>query len=201
MYIFVPSNVDYINFLNNYDVQTRQINSKTTVWLFITTIVILFFSCEKDDDPFKECRKNPDCEYFTCKVNGKRWEPRCISEPLFGCTPWDVQYYRNIPALDIYIDNEKENEHFTFLIRNSKLSMGENKLFINDDIQTRFSNLNNSVQCVRFKLDTLKAYSFYISKIDSINYYLSGKFHFTGKNECGEEVLITEGEFNLPYRF
>ena len=179
--------------------KTQNFIHKTMAWIILCIISIILFSCEKD--PLEDCRKDPACEYFTCKVNGKRWEPQCDGGPLFGCTPWDVQYYRNIPALDIYIDNEKEKEHFTFLIRNKKLTIGDNELFINENIQTRFSNLNLVDSCIRYKLDTLQIYSFNVTKIDTINYFLSATFHFISKNDCGEEVHITDGEFNLPYRF
>jgi len=101
----------------------------------------------------------------------------------------------------MYIKNESNKQNFTFLTRNQLIKIGKNKLYIDEDIQTRFSNLNLIDSCIRYKLDTLQNYSFYVTRIDTIKYFISGTFHFTGRNDCGEEVHITEGEFNLPYRF
>ena len=106
-----------------------------------------FFSCEKD--PLEDCRKDPTCEYFTCKVNGERWEPQCEGEPFFGgCTPWDVQYYKNIPALDMYIDNKNIKQRFTLLVRDYRLKLGNNNLFAKNFIETSFSNGNRSSNCI-----------------------------------------------------
>ncbi|MFZ1705359.1 MAG: hypothetical protein WAT79_13505 [Saprospiraceae bacterium] len=182
--------------------KSKKLNSMALIWLFVMMMTTFFFSCEKEKDPLEACRKDPTCEYFVCKVNGERWEPQCNRDPLFGCTPWDVQYYRNTSGnLGMYIRNESLSQNFTLLTRNQILKIGDNELFTNENIQTRFSNLNNMESCVRYELDTLKFSSLYISKIDTINYYLSGTFNFTGKNDCGEEVKITDGEFNLSYRF
>jgi hypothetical protein len=181
--------------------KTQTKNIKTFLWLLTLMMTLSFFSCEKD--PLEDCRKDPTSEYFTCKVNGERWEPQCEGEPLFGgCTPWDVQYYRKTSGnLGMYIKNESNKQNFTFLTRNQKIKIGENKLYLDDEIQTRFSNLNLIDSCIRYKLDTFQIYSFNVTKIDTINYFLSATFHFIGKNDCGEEIHISDGEFNLPYRF
>jgi hypothetical protein len=52
--------------------KTQTMNLKTSLWLLILMMALTFFSCEKD--PFEDCRKDPNCEYFTCKVNGERLE-------------------------------------------------------------------------------------------------------------------------------
>ena len=199
-YYFLSTKTDLFN---NSGQMTKIISNKLKpmVWIIATILATTFFSCEKDDDPFKECRKHPDCEYFTCKINGKRWEPRCISEPLFGCTPWDLQYYRKTSGnMGMYIKNESLKQNFTFLTRNQILKIGNNKLYKDEFIQTFFSD-GRSSNCNIFSIDTLSTYSFNITKIDTLKYFLTGRFNFKGRNVCGEEVLITDGEFNLPYRF
>ena len=172
------------------------------VWILATILTTLFFSCEKDDDPFKECRKNPDCEYFTCKINGKRWEPQCDGGPLFGCTPWDVQYYRKTSGnLSMSVENENKRQNFKFITRQSRLEFGDNKFYTDEFIQTFFADGNFSQGCNIFIIDTLSSSTLIITKIDTVDYFLSGTFHFRGKNDCGAELTISEGEFNLPYRF
>ena len=180
--------------------KTKIFNLKTLAWIFAITLTTVFFSCEKDDDPFKECRKHPDCEYFTCKINGKRWEPQCDGGPLFGCTPWDVQYSKNVPGFFASVTNENENQHVYLTVRGKKLQIGSNKLYIDEFVQTRFFDGSNQA-CSNYLIDTLQNYDLVISRIDSVNNYLSGKFYFTAINKCNEIKTISDGEFNLPYTF
>ena len=179
--------------------KTQILNLRSLAWMSALVMITTFFSCEKD--PLRHCRQDPTCEYFTCKVNGERWEPQCNSDIIFGCTPWDVQYYKNIPALDMYIDNEQRKQRITLLVRDKKLILGENDLYTSSFIETSFSDGNKLANCKIFIIDSLAFQSLQISKIDTINRYLTGTFYFTGKNECGDEVQITDGEFNLHYRF
>jgi hypothetical protein len=179
--------------------KTQTKNLKTFLWLLTLMMTLSFFSCEKD--PYEDCRKDPTCEYFTCKVNGERWEPQCDGGPLFGCTPWSVQYSKNIPSFDLSIKNEIKKQHILLIVHKTPLKLGENKLYIDEFIQTRYSDSFKSSECRRFKIDTLLPFSFKLNKIDSLNRILKGTFSFTAKNDCSEFVSITDGEFNLPYSF
>jgi hypothetical protein len=181
--------------------KTQTKNIKTFLWLLTLMMTLSFFSCEKD--PLEDCRKDPTCEYFICKVNGERWEPQCKGEPFFGgCTPWDVQYYRKTSGnLGMYIKNESIKQNFIFLTRNQKLILGNNKLYKDEFIQTFYADGKFSEGCKIFIIDTLTSSTLNITKIDTVDYFLSGTFHFTAKNDCGDVMTITDGEFNLPYRF
>ena len=64
-------------------------------FLLLFLFASLFTSCGDDDDA---CLKDPDCEYFRCKVNGEDWSTNCERDPLFACSAIDVQYYKDIPA-------------------------------------------------------------------------------------------------------
>ncbi|MBK8622889.1 MAG: hypothetical protein IPN79_14330 [Saprospiraceae bacterium] len=180
--------------------KTQTKNLKTSLWMLTLLMTLTFFSCEKD--PLEDCRKDPTCEYFTCKVNGVRWEPQCKGEPFFGgCTPWDVQYYRKTSGnIEMHIKNKNAGQNFAFLTRNEKLRIGDNKLHVDEFYGTFFSDGSDN-GCNIFVLDTISPYSFHILKIDTIKYYLMGTFDFKGNNDCGDQVTITDGEFNLPYRF
>ena len=176
--------------------KTQTKNLKTSLWLLTLMMTFTFFSCEKD--PLEDCRKDPTCEYFTCKVNGERWEPNCDGGPLFGCTPWDVLYGGGIKAMDMHIDNEAKNSRITMIVRKEWLKIGNNQLYTDDFIQTFYAD--GGEICNIFVLDTISPHSFNILQIDTIKYYLKGTFNFKGKNDCGDQVTITDGEFNLPYR-
>jgi hypothetical protein len=177
--------------------KTKFFYFKTLTWITVTIMTTMFFSCEKDDEPFKECRKHPDCEYFTCKVNGKRWEPQCDGGPLFGCTPWDVQYYKKSGFLEAIIQNEETKTGIKIELREIKL---ENTKY-GFERDSGYFNSNNIQDCVFFNLSTGEFNEISFETIDTINYFIKAKFSMVTINECGEEVHITEGEFNLPYRF
>ena len=175
--------------------KTQIKNLKTSVWFLTLMMTLSFFSCEKD--PLEDCRKDPTCEYFTCKVNGERWEPQCEGEPFFGCTPWDVQYYRINGYIEAVIKNEKNKTGFKFELKNIK---NENQdYFFEPD--SRFYESNNNQNCVSYYLFNQGYNLFRFEKIDTINKFIKAKFSFKTLNDCGEEVHITDGEFNLPYRF
>ena len=171
------------------------------VWILATILTTTFFSCEKDDDPFKECRKNPDCEYFTCKVNGKRWEPRCDGGPLFGCTPWDVQYYRNLEWFIMNVRNDETNQTFLIYIEGNLQNNTIHEIFTNENSPSFLREGILQDSCTNFKIINDENSYFEIINIDFNQRKIKGKFSFIGKNDCGDEAIITDGEFNLLYRF
>jgi hypothetical protein len=163
-------------------------------------MTLSFFSCEKD--PLEDCRKDPTCEYFTCKVNGVRWEPQCKGEPFFGgCTPWDVQYYKNIDWLIINVRNETlENSALIYV--NGQISNNTiHEIFTENNSPSTFFLKNTIDSCSNYKV--IKGYNNFleITRFNPDLKVINGKFSFTAKNNCGDVVTITDGEFNLPYRF
>ena len=198
-YYFLITKTDLLN-NSGHMIKIISNKLKPMVWILATILTTLFFSCEKDDDPFKECRKHPDCEYFTCKIDGKRWEPLCDGGPLFGCTPWDVQYYRNTPNLFMIIKNESLNQYLRISCK-EKLTLGGNNLNTKGNFKTMFFNDQLQIQCEDHYLDTLYANSFSLLTIDTTAYRISGTFNLRFKNDCNSAIDFTDGEFNLPYRF
>src|SRR5690606_6426149 len=95
--------------------KTQILNLRSLAWMSALLMITTFFSCEKD--PLRNCRQDPTCEYFTCKVNGVQWEPQCNSEPLFGCTPWDVQYYKSLEWLIMNVSSEDLKQSFLIYVK------------------------------------------------------------------------------------
>lgn len=155
-------------------------------------------SCDNDD--LKDCKADPDCEYFTCKVNGEEWSTNCERDPLFACSAIDVQYYKDISGFSLVAVNGNKKET-VFLEVYSKLKLGSNKYFINNSVATKYTNGNKEVNCRKFRLDTLISNDLFLTKIDTINFELEGTFFLECKNECNETVKITDGEFRVKYRF
>jgi len=175
--------------------KTQTKNLKTTLWLLTLMMTLTFFSCEKD--PFEDCRKDPACEYFTCKVNGERWEPQCEGEPLFGCTLWDVQYYKQTGYL-IMILRKNDSESIVIYVRDLFDKNTDYNLFKGNNTSTLYRN-NNS--CGNFLLDPNLNNFINITEFDQNTFRIKGMFKFSSLDTCGNQIHITDGEFNLPYRF
>src|SRR5690606_27861780 len=129
--------------------KTQILNIRSLAWMSALVMITTFFSCEKD--PLRHCRHDPTCEYFTCKVNGQRWDTQCNSDIIFGCTLWDVQYYRKTSGnMEMYVDNEKKGQNMAFYTRKERLKIGENKLYTNNFIETFYADGSNLTNCKIF---------------------------------------------------
>jgi hypothetical protein len=149
------------------------------------------------------CSKNT-CEncyptVFECKVDGKTWKTSCESKDIFGCTASDFKYYDYIPSMTLRGDNDNLNSSLELKVRNQRLNIGDNKLYIDEFIGTYFGDGNNQKGCEIYKLDTLFSHRFNIIELDTVRQIIKGNFHFTGKDKCGKTKKITEGKFDLIY--
>lgn len=64
-----------------------------------------------------------------------------------------------------------------------------------------YQNLINDSGCRFYYLDTTKTRLISINYIDTINYEIRGCFEFTAINKCQDTVHITNGYFDVEYRF
>ncbi|MFZ1705357.1 MAG: hypothetical protein WAT79_13495 [Saprospiraceae bacterium] len=177
--------------------KSKKFNPNALIWLFVMMMTTFFFSCEKEKDPLEACRKDPTCEYFVCNVNGERWEPQCNRDPLFGCTPWDVQYYKQTGYL-VLISKKNDTESIVIYVRDLFDVNSNYNLFKGNNTTTLFRNTN---YCGNYLLDTSLNNYINISELDINNFRIKGKFEFSSQDTCGNLVNLTDGEFNLPYRF
>jgi hypothetical protein len=168
------------------------------ILILLISSILLLPSCE---DEFQQCLDNPDCEYFRCKVNGEDWSTNCESDFLSPCSAIDVQYYKSSGGLESIANNQLENQNIRLNVKNPKLKLGDNRLFLNDFIKTQFVDGKQASDCKLFPLDTTMSNNLFITAIDTINFRIEGTFYFTGKNSCDEIRKITDGVFRVTYRF
>ena len=171
-------------------------------FIHIFTFISLFTlsCCTPDEDPLAACKADPNCEYFTCLVDGEKWTPSCTPDPLFGCDPFDVQYNKDIPGLEFVVENSNKNEVIIFRGR-ERLKLGKNNFFSNEFIQTEFGNSNLPDTCISLPIDPLLPNNLLLTVIDSTKFILEGEFFLTCKNKCGNKVEISKGSFRIKYRF
>lgn len=171
-----------------------------TYSIYMLILLSLVGSCTK---PQYNC---DDCIYFRCKVDGKEWRMNCNTQEPFGCSAYDVQYYRfsNQKHLYLYVKNDRadeiikiRSEQIFSINKNYKLNNGNTK-----GSQTFFADRTTSKDCSTYDVSFDSTDSLYISEIDTVNYIIAGKFdQFTGIDTCGNKVHVTDGEFRLRYRF
>ena len=128
------------------------------------------------------------------------WTPHCISDPLFGCDAVDCQYYKGSKTIEIisirrYQDNSV-NQGMRLYKYNSVL--GENEL--QESIQD-YTDYNNKSGCLTYSIDSSYNRRLTILSIDTINFIVEGTFEFTAISECQDTVRITDGYFEIEYRF
>ena len=182
-----------------FNFQFSIINCPLIIIFLMTTFLLT--SCEKE--PYKACKEDPTCEYLRCKVNGEWWTPDCEQGPLFGCDHTDVQYYRylNGGGLSIYSSKASNRTGIILTSNNVRYTNTSYNLYR----QGKYSEfyLKNTVlnSWDSYYLDTTNFNKLIITYIDTVDFILKGNFTFTGKNENGNTVSITEGEFRYHYRF
>lgn len=84
------------------------------------------------------------------------------------------------------------------------LKMGENLI---DTVNQRlggwpiFQDYALKSNCTVFTIDTTKVRSLYITKLDSVQRIVSGKFQFRAYNNCGDILIFDGGRFELNFNF
>jgi hypothetical protein len=167
-------------------------------FIHIFTFISLFTlsCCTPEEDPLAACKADPNCEYFECLVDGEKWTPSCTPDPLFGCDPFDVQYYKETGFLAGYIQNVNQSESFgiySYAIKNINFKYPLNK-------STTIGNSSIN-QCGNFDIDTSKINFIQFTTIDTSKFILEGELQFDCRDTCQKEKKITNCKFRLKYRF
>jgi hypothetical protein len=166
--------------------------------IFFMTFILS--SCNKD--PLDACAEDPTCEYFRCKVNGEWWTPDCEDGPLFGCRHTDVQYYfRTTGTIEFSSKSENKNEGMLIIIHDIFKTDTMYNHYLGPNVSSRFRRSNNNLDCQIYKLVDQNSSTFLLTKIDTVNFLIEGKFSFSAKNECNDIVRVTDGSFRQHYRF
>jgi uncharacterized protein YaiE (UPF0345 family) len=169
---------------------------KNIVLLLFILPLLSITSCNNDDDqPQNPIDQLPEATQtgentFGCLING---EPFAISNTndlvaIFqqGQLQFGANSEQNNKVISLnlsIIDPLEENFNYT---------LGEN--FYN----TGYSSITDSLICIYGFNDSIEG-NISFSKIDNINYIVSGTFEFTTDNDDCEIVNITNGRFDLQY--
>ncbi len=162
--------------------------------ILLIALLSLASSCRKDDMP-SDGHKN----IFRCKVNGVEWTPHCISD-FFGCSAVDCQYYKGSGTISIGAIRQFANKSIDdgLIIYKYGTQLGINQLTYKSEI---YLNYNNKKGCKSYYLDTTVNRTIIVEQVDTFNYIIKGSFEFTGLNQCGDTINVTDGFFDLEYRF
>lgn len=167
--------------------------------LLIAAILTLASSCQKED-PFTP---EGHVDVFRCKVNGVEWTPNCISDPLFGCDPVDCLYYPPTQGVEFSVINISNDKSKNQSIGFSKYStiLGENEIPFR--LRT-YKDWNKNGNCGFYDLDTTSVRNLTILEVDTVKFLIKGTFEFTAIDhygDCNDTVRITDGYFDVNYRF
>ncbi len=178
-----------------------QILTLPLITLLAFALVFTCTNCNKEDDT------QPKHNTFRCKVNGQDWEAFDSrgGGGLPGHSgvfdPTDLRYYSDTRALGLtavkHIEEEPEiRQGLRFSTRNTII--GSNTMIFK---KNAFGDALKMAGCQDYRLDTLKKRELIILNIDTNSFIMEGTFEFSAHNDCGDTVHITDGYFDLDYRF
>jgi len=174
---------------------------KKMTFFLLALPLLLLASCGKDDDLSND-------ETFKCKVNGEEWDAFSYTEgDLFGIGTgaMDLLYYTDVKSITLigvrHLEDQSTNQSIN--ISTKPVSLGDNPIYVNNVhlIKRVFKDWNNDSGCIFYNLDTLSENTIHIIEIDSINRRIEGTFLFSAINDCNDVVRVTDGYFDIAYRF
>ena len=158
--------------------------------ILITAILLLFTSCEKNDNSAcVDCYNN----IIRCKINSVDWKPFCVGDLVFGCNPFQVQYYDDDKYFELHASNSKIPSGFVFSIK--KVLVDTLSKFERYD----FSTWKYTPNCKDFELDTNSNSAFRLLELNTSKRIFKAEFNAILLNECGDTTKITDGYLDLNY--
>ena len=195
--------------------QNRIISPHAGWRLCLYVMLVMFASCSA-------CKKTgvdalpPETQEgkntFGCLVDGKAWIPNggsgwAASRPISG------GYRSALPpvysnATNVWLNTYKDNETISFYVRNVNM-IGTYPL--NFDTQPKPASLYpqnyggmdirlNSFDEENYITTRVYTGSVEITRADSVNRIVSGRFSFTGVSSTGKTIKVTDGRFDLNSR-
>jgi hypothetical protein len=166
--------------------------------LLLILACLLFFACNKDDEPTPENWTEKD-NIFRCKVNGVDWESEGDGLGFSGGN-LDI-YYENTFLNLIQFRATKDRENISQFIN---LGIVVASGIIGDHV-IAYDKVFTDFNCGNYYQDTLIQNIVDIDNIDSINNIIEGTFNFTANegssSTCSvSEIVVTDGYFKAKYR-
>ena len=166
--------------------------------LFTFTILLAILPGCRKEDPTPTYHK----DIFRCKVNGVEWVATCPSDGLFGCKPISCQYYwRDDKGFEI---GALRKDNIDTIMQSiglfaRPLQIGNNSTIY--PLENNFVNMQNNTGCRYHTIDSDRANHIEILNIDTLNFIIEGLFEYTAINNCNDTVYITDGYFQVAFRF
>lgn len=127
---------------------------------------------------------------FGCLING---EPFVVS----NTSNQSAIYQGNLLQISATFENSNSDQSIAFNLLNP-LNINETYTFNNNAYKAGYSYISNNITCI---YDFDKTYQGVINftKIDTINFIVSGTFEFSTITENCQDIKITNGRFDLQY--
>lgn len=184
--------------------------------LFLLVILILSLSlsntsCTKEEDPNSLCHcKTPETQIgagtISFDLNGKTWSP-CSTNNSQAIKSVGNMYtdlgYPLVHIQGVQFSGSREDQIYMYLF---SPIVGNLKYAQVGDIQNRFTldfgyftGLHSELTSFLYATDTLKPYFMEITKYDTINNVVSGRFFCEMKSyDKTDSLKITHGRFDVP---
>ncbi len=172
---------------------------KKTFFLLLTCSLLLAAACTSEDDmtPSTEDAHST----LRCKINGEDWEPK--GGDLFTSKPYRLEYYDYDGFFVFDASNTTSDSALrgTIMLSLTNTELGVNRIKDIEDIWY-ISNSDNISECKYYEeLNSQVDNEITIIEIDTINYFIKAEFNFSVINNCQDTINVTEGYFDLNYRF
>ena len=146
--------------------------------------------CERDE-PKTELEKLPPITQegkntFGCLVNGKAWVTKTSIDAA-------AVYQQGILQVDAMVQSKSFFQSQFFLIRYPK----EGSFMLNDTVNSRIFMIDSNTRCEYITDDLNGSGTLSISKFDLQKKVVSGVFEFSVRQSTCEELIVTNGRFDL----
>lgn len=167
--------------------------------LFSFSSILLFTQCKKDEFPSETMSGE---NTFGCRVDGVEWTPKKKPNSVgfvSGNSPIDARFSEVAQAIAInaiHYYSETDRETISFVI----FSPEEGEIH---NLQPEGSNPLIGFDCNQYIIDTTETAIVQLTKFNEAERIVSGTFEFTaiGIDGCTDKIKITDGRFDLVYRF
>ena len=166
----------------------KNVFNSSPVSILITTILLLLSSCEKDQKSCVDCYNN----IFRCKINGVEWKPYCEGDLVFGCNPFNIQYYDDIKYMEIGVSNSLNMSGMRFLCRNVNIDS------INLFEVFEYSSSLSPTTCNKFSQDSSSS-NLKLIEINTSKRIIKASFKALLRNSCNDSLLIKDGYIDLRF--
>lgn len=164
--------------------------------LLAFSFVLLSSSCRKSK-PANPVDKLPaetqtGANTFGCKINGEVWLP---NGALFTTPAYDVQYYKSSGALLIKTNRSDKGQSLNIYLYGVSQN---NDYTIHNPISNTYSYADFDAACSLYdRTSSKQTGTVTVTRLDSVNKIVSGRFSGTLKQSGCPDAAITEGRFDF----